>query len=111
MNRLPSRPPRQQPPLRGRLAAISRSAPEQTRSTTVTGNRDRPRTRRRGPRSPSSIPPPSPKTPTDLAQVYALLAKLYQQWPWLFRFLDRPWKWVALGVILILLLSALGRLP
>ncbi|MGK7888729.1 MAG: hypothetical protein AB4042_05300 [Leptolyngbyaceae cyanobacterium] len=103
MNRLPRRSPRQQPPLRGRLAATPASIPAQTRSIVSTAPPTAPQRQRRR-------VPPVPEIPTDLAKRYQGLAELYGRSPGRFRVLDRPWKWIALVVVIILMLSTLSRL-
>ena len=107
MNRLPRRPPRQTLPLRGRMAALSDCSTRyaslrQTCSSTAGSYRSAPVRLRRGRKRPHRH--------KELGSVYDLLAKLYSQWPGLFHLLNRPWKWLMLLVIIILLLSVMGRL-
>ena len=96
MNRLPRRPPRPQPPLRGRAAA---AIPPLGQEPCV-----RPMVRQRPPTSGGLASRTSSATTCD--GLHPSFLAFYRQWPILFKVLDRPWKWVA-AVILLVLLSLL----
>ncbi|MDA0268603.1 MAG: hypothetical protein O3A14_17000 [Cyanobacteria bacterium] len=91
--RLPRRPARVQPPLRGRLAAVP-CGPSQPKPVI----RQRPSTSGR-------LLIPMPQPPIH-GKVDSGLQALSQQWPALFKVLNRPWKWlVAWGVMMVLAIA------
>lgn len=98
MTRLTRRPPRVQPPLRGRAAAFA--DPEQLQST------PQPVFRRHPPRGGAvRVVYRTPNRP-----IHPVLFKLYQLWPYLFKVLDHPWKWLAALAAIILLSMLIGSL-
>ncbi|MEM9803779.1 MAG: hypothetical protein AAF959_00745 [Cyanobacteria bacterium P01_D01_bin.56] len=122
MSRLPRRPSRVKPPLRGRAATkayYGTFAPVQSRRHLI--------------KSPSSgayrrdiylpappysgvepsVPMPTPDMPSPRPTPplpESDLANLYKHWGRLLRGLDEPWKWLLLTVILLSGLFLLGRL-
>lgn len=93
INRPTRRPPRIQPPLRGRSAAVPPLGPERYIKPVV---------RFRSP-TPGGFASKITRRP-ECDEIHPSFIALYKQWPDLFEVLDRPWKWLA-GLILIVILS------
>jgi len=96
MNRLPRRPSRVQPPQRGRSAAVPPFGQQPLLMPVV---------RQRPPISASY--PTVEKSLCD--QLHPDWIALYKKWPRLFEVLNRPWKWLVVLIILIILSIMLGR--
>ncbi len=99
MNRLPHRPPRIQPPLRGRSAAVP---PFGNPILTVVRQR-----------------PPISSGHTTIVKVVEKPAcddihpdwiMLHKRFPGLFKVLDQPWKWLIGVIVLVSLSVILGNL-
>jgi hypothetical protein len=106
MTRLTRRPPRVQPPLRGRAAASAK--PDQSRPNPMPVLRQHPPRSRPG-RAPGLYPEPVVDR-TDHGEIPPGLIRLYRLWPYLFKQLDRPWKWLLALVALIILSMIIGSL-
>lgn len=100
MNRLPHRPSRVQPPQRGRSAAVPPFGQQPIRMHIV---------RQRPPISSSqtTVVKVVEKSPCD--ELHPDWITLYKTWPRLFKVLNRPWKWLVVLIILIILSIMLGR--
>ncbi len=101
MNRSPRRPPRIQPPLRGRSAAVPHLGQAQTCITIV---------RQRPPISSghTTIVKVVEKSACDDLHLDWIV--LYDRWPALFKVLNRPWKWLVVLAVLLSLSTMIGRL-
>jgi hypothetical protein len=93
--KIPRRPARVQPPLRGRAAAVPGQTPY-IRSVI-----------RQRPASSRKWMTQVPQQPGQETIDPGLLA-LYQQWPALFKVLNRPWKAVVAVVAVVLIAIAIG---
>ena len=100
MNRLPRRPQRIQPPLRGRAAAVPPLGqiqqcymPVLRQHPSISG----PFTRRESHRN-------------GCVDIHPSWLKLYKQWSGLFKVLDRPWKWLVALASLVILSIMIGSL-
>ncbi|WP_017298926.1 hypothetical protein [Nodosilinea nodulosa] len=100
MTRLTHCPPRVQPPLRGRAAAFA--DPERLQSM------PQPVFRRHPPGGGAIRERVVYRTPDH--PVHPGLIELYQLWPYLFKLLDRPWKWLAALAAIIILSVLIGSL-
>ena len=100
MNRSPRRPPRIQPPQRGRSAAVPPFGQAQTYMTVV---------RQRPPISSghTTIVKLAEKPICD--DLHPDWIVLYHRWPGLFKVLNRPWKWLVVLVCLVSLSIMIGR--
>lgn len=101
MNRLPRRPPRIQPSLRGRLAAVPPLGQDQPLMTVV---------RQRSPISSShtNIIKVVEKPACD--DIHPDWIALYERFPGLFKVLNHPWKWLVVLAGLVSLSIMLGKL-
>lgn len=100
MNRSPRRPPRVQPPLRGRSAATSPTCYPQTRSMPVSPQR-----------------PAMSGHATEHKVCYPMghdihpsFLTFYKRWSGVFSVLDRPWKGLIVLAGLMLLSIMLGKI-
>ncbi|MGP1375855.1 MAG: hypothetical protein ACTS3T_23715 [Almyronema sp.] len=100
MNRLPRRPPRIQPPLRGRLAAASSLGQTPLPTTTVRSVPSTPRLPL--PQHPPMAPPVCEPQP-DWLDFYKQRAKFFSR-------LDRLWKWLIVLAILLSGSFLIGKL-
>lgn len=100
MNRLPRRPLRIQPPLRGRSASVCTSGSTQFCSRPVV--RQRPPTA--GPFAGQM------HRCTHCDRIHPSFLHFYRRWPGLFKVLDRPWKWLVVLIALMVLSIAIGSL-
>ena len=101
MNRLPRRPPRVQPSLRGRAAAVPPFGQERTPAPVV---------RQRPPISSSHTTVVKVVEKPACDNLHPDWIALYKKWPKLFMVLDRPSKWLVVLLALIGLSIMLGRL-
>ena len=101
MNPIPRRPPRVQPSLRGRSAAVPPFGQKQAPATVV---------RQRPPISSghTTIVKVVEKPACD--KLHPDWIALYEKWPKLFTVFDRPWKLLIVLLVLIGLSIMLGRL-
>lgn len=102
MNRSPRRPARVQPSLRGRFAAVPPLGQASNRWMPVI--RQRPPAA--GPYAHRQFPTPPQLSPCD--DLHPSFIELYRQWAFLFKLLNRPWKWLVVLAVLLIVAVAIG---
>ncbi len=101
MNRSPRRSLRTQPPLRGRLAASPSLSNDQSTMAVV---------RQRPPISSGRTTIIKVMEKPIREEIHPEWVELFEKYPALFKLLNRPWKWLIVLVVLLVMSIMLGKL-